>query len=67
MKLRNLNALLGGSRDNVAALAAVAGNIRPFRQSGDGKLLRLQQSCDGLDLVASVFRQASADRTAEIE
>jgi hypothetical protein len=35
--------------------------------SGNGKLLRLQQSCDGLDLVAGVFRQASADRTAEIE
>jgi hypothetical protein len=35
--------------------------------SGDGKLLRLQQSCDGLDLIAGVFRQASANRTAEIE
>src|SRR5215470_1946054 len=31
------------------------------------KSLRLQQSCDGLDLVSGVFRQASADRTAEIE
>jgi hypothetical protein len=32
-----------------------------------GKLLRLQQSRDGLDLVAGEFRQASADRSAEIE
>src|SRR5262249_23568973 len=48
-----------------ASKEATNGCFRPA--SGNRKLLRLQQSCDGLDLVAGVFRQASADRTAEIE